>query len=286
MNGTFVTLEILWTILFFGLPPLLRWLFNFSLDISWLTYGLGCVAIYIGSGINVVKQWNRRPVMRLGKYTETLGPGVKWVDPILCSMLPDLSIQDYVVTLKVENIQTHDNVPLAFSLILTMNIIESRVVDFVTKAQQAWQSTEKRAIAVTSECVSNSELDDVLHGREKLSLDITQKLQERVAAWGMNITAVELQNIKITDESIEQAIAMKARARKEGEAELARAEIQTKVAKQLKIAADEYDEESWKLKGFETLIELCRSADNNTILIPTDLLDAIATLSGKRKSLP
>lgn len=282
MNTGLIISWISLTVAAFGLPPLLRYLgLPFEID---LIYWLATMALaYAVAGVNIVTQWHRRPIMRLGKYVDTLGPGLSWIDPILHSTLSDHSIRQYVTKLAVENIQTHDNVPVSFSLIVTKQIIADGGVEaLVTQVSEGWTASDARAIAVATECVGNVELDSILHNRSDLYKSIRDMLQERVGGWGLAIIAVEFQNIKITDESIEEAIAMKARAKKEGEAELERAGYQKRVAIALREAADQYDEQSWKLKGLETMLELCRSGDNNTVLIPTDLLDAVARLSGKR----
>ena len=185
---------------------------------------------------------------------------------------------DVVQELNVQNVQTHDNVPIAFNLVLT-----SRVVDAeknTVEVDEAEASTQQRALSTVTECVGNTELDKILHDRAKLSVDIQTALQERVGGWGVKVIAVELKDIKITDQSIEQAIAQKAKAGKEAEAELVRAEMQLKITEKLKEAADAFDEKTWRLKGMEVMLELCRSANNNTVIIPAELAKVFAQVTG------
>jgi regulator of protease activity HflC (stomatin/prohibitin superfamily) len=95
------------------------------------------------------------------------------------------------------------------------------------------------------------------------------------------VIAVELRDVKITDESIQEAIALKARAAKEAEAEMVRAEAQVAIAKELSLAAKELTTDGWRLKAMETTLELCRSAENNTILVPTELLHLAQSVLSK-----
>jgi hypothetical protein len=46
---------------------------------------------------------------------------------------------------------------------------------------------------------------------------------------GLTVRAVELKDFRVADESIARSIAMKARAMKEAQAELARAEMQAEI---------------------------------------------------------
>lgn len=58
-----------------------------------------------------------------------------------------------------------------------------------------------------------------------------------MSQWGVLVYAVEIKDLKVADPDIERSIAMKARAVKEAEAELKRAEMQVEIARQLKEAA-------------------------------------------------
>jgi hypothetical protein len=90
---------------------------------------------------------------------------------------------------------------------------------------------------------------------------------------GLTVRAVELKDFRVADESIARSIAMKARAMKEAQAELARAEMQAEIVGRLNKAAEDLQPAGWRLKTLEVLVELTRSAQNNTILIPANLAE-------------
>ena len=177
-----------------------------------------------------------------------------------------------------QSIQTHDNVPITLTLILTSRIDEENVKKYVTVVMDGDEAIEQRTLAVVSEAVSGLTLDQILHDRVKLHDTLVDLLNSRVSHWGIVILAIEFKDIKITDPSIEQAIAMKARAGKEAEAELVRAQAQFDIAEQLNKAANTYTPEGRWLKGQETILEMSRSAQNNTIFIPTDILEGLARI--------
>lgn len=263
---------------------------TFSDVLSYAKFVVPLVAavIYLISGIYIVDQWNRVPVKRFGKYVRTLGPGFSWMEPFSTSSIDTISIKDNVDDLhecldytSLPSVQTHDNVPVTFRTLLTYRIKEARVADFVLTVEDDYESLWKRALTIISEYVSNTELDSILHDRQALYTKVKAALQVAVEDWGVEIIAVELKDVTIADQSIQEAIAMKARAQKEAEAELTRAKMQREIAEQLKLASHTYDEAAWKLKGFETLLELCRSAENNTVMIPTDLVQGLAKVLGK-----
>jgi regulator of protease activity HflC (stomatin/prohibitin superfamily) len=256
------------------------------MNFEWIyvVYGVGLLIalFYVCSGFFVVDQWERLPMKRFGKYTETAGPGIHWYEPISTSAIDTISIRDQVDDLcdrlrQPASVQTHDNVPVKFKPLLTYRISDPE--KFALNLEDGFDSLWSRAMVIVSEHVSNTELDSILHDRQALYSKLKAALQAAVLDWGVDVIAIELRDVSIADSSIQEAIAMKARAQKEAEAELTRAKMQTVIAEQLKQAAHMYDESAWKLKGFETLLELCRSASNNTVMIPTDLVQAIARIA-------
>jgi regulator of protease activity HflC (stomatin/prohibitin superfamily) len=240
-------------------------------SIWWLCGAL--VVIYFGSGINFVTEWERRPILRFGRYVDTIGPGLVWYDPAFHVRLEAESIQDEVYEINIENVQTHDNVPISCNALVTARLPDADAVRKVTVAiDNGASALEQRALACITEAIGATELAQILHERQAMYGGAIKDLQARVLDWGFLVVALELKDIAIADDSIREAIAMRAKATKEAEAELVRAEMQHQIAKELSTAAAAYSPEAWHLKQLEVLVELTRSADNNTILIPTEVL--------------
>lgn len=240
---------------------------------------IGSVVIFALGGLNAITEWERVPVYLFGRYKNTVGPGLVWVDPIFHQCGDSKSINDTVWNLEVQTAQTKDNVPIALQFVLTWKIEEDRFKDFITKVTKGGEALQKRAIASVTELAASWELDNLLHNRTQFSADVLAKLQPRVLDWGITIKAIELKEFSIQHDGIANALAMKAKAQREGEAEVVRAELQLKVAKALEVAAKLYQnpDARW-LRGLETLAELARSGNNNTILIPTELASLLGNI--------
>ena len=245
------------------------------LRVGLLGYLAGLFLLFILGGINVVNEWKRRPILLFGRYTSTIGPGLAWIEPIFHRRLEDVAVRDVVNELRIGGVQTHDNVPISFNLIMTTRVDQARVKDFIVQVANGYEATRQRALASVTEIVGNHELDAILHNRGQFYSEVRDSLQGKVAAWGVKVVAVELKDIEITDEQIQQAIAMKARAGKEADAELVRAAMQLHIAGKLVEAAGVLTPDGWRLKELEVLVELTRSAQNNTLLIPTNLLKGL-----------
>lgn len=246
-----------------------------STRIPLAVYVLGLVGIYGITGFNTINEWNRRPFTRLGRYVGAYGPGLVWIDPVLHHSLGDYGIWDYARDLEIGNLQSHDNVPLSMTIVITYRYMKDKLQDAVVNVESPWKAVNKRALSAVAAAVANAELDQILHSREKLQTEITQSVRDMVGTWGLHISAVEIKDVKITDEGIQEAIAMKARASKEADAELVRAKMQGRIAAELNTAAAVYNADGRWLKQLETMLELCRSAENNTVLLPTELLSIL-----------
>jgi regulator of protease activity HflC (stomatin/prohibitin superfamily) len=246
------------------------------LHVSLKAFLLIAVIWYAVCWVNIVDQRDRRPVMLFGKYVRTLGPGLSLLEPLFYRTLEDVNVQDDTYELEVPEVQTKDNVGISLIGLLTYCADEDRVKEFIVNVVDGEDSLGERGLSTLTDVTAKQNLDDLLENRDQFCALIKDELASRSKDWGFTVKAFELKALVISDKVIAEAIAMKARAAKEGAAELTRADFQLQVAKKLNEAADAYTEKGRWLKGMETMLELCRSGQNNTILIPTDLTEALA----------
>ncbi len=63
------------------------------------------------SGIRILREWERAPLLTLGRYRGLRGPGVIYVPPFISKIPMVLSTRLQVVSFKTEQTLTRDNVP-------------------------------------------------------------------------------------------------------------------------------------------------------------------------------
>ena len=245
---------------------------------------VGAVIVYFFKGVVIVKQWERIPVTRFGRYIRTLGPGLSWIEPFTSRRLDARPVQDVVYSLTVPSVLTHDNVPVELTIAVTRYIAPEHVPETVLAVANYRAAEDQRALATVAELVGRRPIDYIFDKRVEFSEEIRATLQERVRNWGLTVRAVELKDFRVADEAIARSIAMKARAMKEAQAELARAEMQAEIVGRLNKAAADLQPAGWRLKTLEVLVELTRSAQNNTILIPANLAEFADVLSAWRST--
>lgn len=228
--------------------------------------------------INMINEWDRRPFLKFGSYIGTRGPGLCLMEPLFTTALEDIPVQDVVEELEEVRIQTKDNVGIIVDGLLTYCVDKNNVEKAVVNVEDVMESVISRACSTLTDQGGKEDLDHILSQRTVFCQAIVTELKNRVQDWGVIIKAFEIRGFKIADPAIENAIAMKAKAQKEGEAEIVRANMQLQVAESLNKAGKTYDADGRWLKGTEVMLELCRSANNNTVLLPNSLLDLAAKI--------
>ena len=238
-----------------------------QIALSFLWWGI--------NGVNVVKQWNRRPTLLLGgTYWKTKGPGLCFIPPIAITSLRDVPVQDVVDKFTAPRVQTRNNVSIDIDGVITWCVDAEHVRDAVVNVQNVSVAVLERVIAIMSDTVGTKDLDELLHSRKVFADSVLGVVKERLGSWGVNIKSLELKGLKINDPGIEAAIALNAKAEQEGKAELTKAGYQQKVALALNEAAAKYDDGGRWLKQMEMLGEMSRNP-SNTMFVPTAVLDAL-----------
>ena len=248
------------------------------------------VVLYGLAGINVIKQWLRRPVLFFGgKYSGTYGPGIVWIEPIsLWPLRFDVPVQDIVTPLKLEAVRTKDDVPLYIEAIVTTRVDEAHVRDYVVEVDDPEVATPQRAKAALRESIGSFTLFEVQHGVGADNEDGVQtddgntfaqkalrSIRAKVKPWGMQVSAIEIVDLKIMDEEMAAAIAQKPIATAEAAAQLVRAKAQLEIARALNDAAAVLTPGAFSLKQLDTLLVMAESGKNNTVILPSPVGNAL-----------
>ena len=81
------------------------------------------VLIILLSGIRVLKEWERAPLLTLGRYKGLKGPGVIYVPPFISRVPFIISTRLQVVSFKTEQTLTKDNVPVVVDAVMYLSRI-------------------------------------------------------------------------------------------------------------------------------------------------------------------
>lgn len=233
---------------------------------------LAALVFWAALAFTVINEWDRVPILILGRYWYTAGPGPTFIDWVLCRKLPRVSVKDIVVPIEAEG-QTSDKVGLLLDLMLTRRVINVR--DYSVEVTDAEGALEDRARTAVLEALGHSSLEEVQE-RTKFSKTIRDALEEKVKVWGFEIVAFEIDDLKIADPDIAASISAKARATANAAASLTLSEVEVKVAEALNRAAALLTPGALQLRQLQALREMANSASNNTVILPSSIADSLS----------
>lgn len=152
--------------------------------------------VWGGFGFYTVDQQERGLVLRLGKYEETVGPGLHWNPPLI----------DSVETVNVTRVRTINNRSLMLTkdeniveLEMTVQYVIADVADFLLKVRDAERSLDNAAESALRHVVGSTEMHSILtQGRETLALDVESRIQSYMDSYqtGLEISKVNIKDAK------------------------------------------------------------------------------------------
>jgi regulator of protease activity HflC (stomatin/prohibitin superfamily) len=114
---------------------------------------LGCVFIILPS-LRICSEWERKVVLRLGRFAGMRSPGVFLLLPYVFLLLPYIERTPYTIDMRVvtssftaEQTLTRDNVPVSVDTVLFWRVFEpSRAVLAITNYTEAVQGAAQTAL--------------------------------------------------------------------------------------------------------------------------------------------
>ena len=158
-----------------------------------LTVALALLAfavITIGKGVRIVPQGEEWVVERLGKYLNTLKPGLNIVIPYLDNVAYKLITKDIILDVQEQEVITRDN-----AVILTNAIAFVKVTDPVKAVYGVTNFSEAiRNLIMTTlrSIIGEMELDEALSSRDKIKARLRESIADEAIDWGLTVKSVEI----------------------------------------------------------------------------------------------
>ncbi|MGE0809382.1 MAG: SPFH domain-containing protein [Immundisolibacter sp.] len=179
------------------------------------------VVVTIGLGVRIVPQGSKHVVQRLGKYHNTLNPGLNLIIPYIDTVAYKVTTKDIVMDIPSQEVITRDNAVIIANALAYINIVspEKAVygVESYIFAIQSLVQTSLRSI------VGEMDLDDALSSRETIKAKLKAAISDDIADWGITLKTVEIQDIKPSP-TMQHAMEEQAAAERARRATVTRAE--------------------------------------------------------------
>jgi regulator of protease activity HflC (stomatin/prohibitin superfamily) len=158
--------------------------------------------------------------------------------------------------------------------------------DAVLKVQRYTYAVSQYALAALRDSIGGVELDTLLTEREKIATDIKQAVDTETVTWGIDVTAIKIQDIEIPA-SMKRAMAAQAEAERERRAIIIKAEGEAKAAENLQKAAQILGSVpgGFSLRTLETIDKLQPDPSKTIIFaLPVEIMEGLKSLASTIKN--
>ncbi len=148
--------------------------------------------IFVASGVRIVRPYQRGIVEQLGKFKETVDPGLKIIIPVVQSMRA-VDMREQVVDVPPQEVITKDNVVVSVDAVIYYEPTDPQrliynVANFILAVTKLAQTNLRNL-------VGDMDLDQALTSRDSINLALRQILDDATDKWGVRVVRVEIQRI-------------------------------------------------------------------------------------------
>ncbi len=232
------------------------------------------IVVFLLSGIRILKEWERIPILRLGRYIGLRGPGITYLIPLIDRAPVRISTRLDTIQFRTEQTLTKDNVPVNVDSVLYMRPVE--IEKAVLSVENFFQATQLAAQTTLREVIGKVDLNELLAEREKVGTHLREIIDEKTEAWGIKVTSVEVRDV-IIPTILQDAMSRQAQAERERTARVTLATAEYEAAEKMIAAARMYESsrEGLRLRWMNILYELGQQSGTNTImLVPSAMPEA------------
>jgi len=227
------------------------------------------VVIILASGIRVIREWERAPVLRLGRFTGMKGPGIFYIIPFIDRIPSIVSMRVQTIPFRTEQMLTKDNVPVNVDAIMFFQAVDVEKV--ILNVERYLDATTWAAQTTLREVIGKVSLDELLAEREKVGVEARNIIDEKTEHWGIKVSSVEIKDIVIPA-MLQEAMSRQAQAERERRARVTLAVAEFEAAQKMVDAADLYKKNirALELRWMNILYELGLQSKGTLMLVPTN----------------
>lgn len=148
--------------------------------------------IWAGSGFHLIDQSERGVVFRLGKYTETLNPGLHWNPPII-DRVDNVNVTSIRSATQTDSMLTSDENIVRVSVSAQYVVSDSHA--FLVNVNEPEMTLQNAMDSALRQEVGNMHLQEILTtGRDRLGQRVFERLTAYMEAYG---TGLRLQTVNV-----------------------------------------------------------------------------------------
>ena len=196
--------------------------------------------IFVKMAVVIIPQSETKIIERLGKYYNTLQPGINVIIPFIDRCKPidtmirgryvyssSIDLREQVYDFDKQNVITKDNIQMQINALLYFQIVDP--FKAVYEINNLPNAIEKLTQTTLRNIIGEMELDQTLTSRDTINTKLRAVLDDATNKWGIKVNRVELQDI-IPPSSVLQAMEKQMQAERNKRATILTSEGQKQAA--------------------------------------------------------
>lgn len=234
-----------------------------------------CGIILVWNSLRICSEWERKVVLRFGRFAGVRGPGIFWLLPLMETTPYTIDVRTKTSNITAEQTLTHDNVPVNVDTVVYWQVTNPELA--VLKVENYGQAVVGAAQTALRDCIGRNELNQVLSDRAGLDFAMTAMLDAQTEPWGVKVLSVQMRDIKIPD-ALQDAMSRVAQAAREGQARKLLGDSEVAVAQRFADAGQIYESNPMAihLRGMNMLYEVMKQGGTSTVIVPSSAVDSMS----------
>ncbi len=236
------------------------------------------VGLLVSPAVQIVKQWDRAVVFRLGRFLKVMTPGPHMLLPVLDSVIDHVDMRIRVTDFSAESSVTRDTVPVNVDALAFWMVWDAGKA--ILEVEKYFDAVTLSAQAVLRDTIGRNDLATVLSERERLGAEIQETLDAKTSPWGITILSIEFTEILLPKE-LEDALSRKAQAERERQARVILSSAEVDIAEKFEEAGRRYEANphAFNLRAMNMVYDGMKE-NENLMLIPTSAVESMGMGAG------
>jgi regulator of protease activity HflC (stomatin/prohibitin superfamily) len=240
-----------------------------------LIFLLVVIFVFCTYCLRICSEWERRIVLRLGRFAGVRGPGLFFLLPLIETTPYTIDLRTVTSSIKAEQTLTRDNVPVNVDTVIYWKVIDpkSAVLEVANYADAVLGAAQ----TALRDIIGRSDLATVLSDRAGLDTSMTKVLDAQTEPWGVKVISVQMRDIQIPA-ALQDAMSRVAQASRESQARILLGDSEIAIAQRFADAGKVYEQNSMAvhLRGMNMLYEVMKAGGTSTVIVPSSAVQSMS----------